>query len=740
MEALVQSSLEVHAVVGYEQLLAEILTTYFLGMFTLCRILSHSTNQTINIQTKLPFVVLDVDRKSLWTNNNPMIAAINLGSTVFVVDGAVALTFLNNYIPLHDEAMFRKPEKFVIISIETGSEARITDILKDIQNHPAIQEIANLLLIVPDGRTFELLTHRYVGNPPEALELLHLDTYYPGNRSFLEGNSLFPNKLTDLMGKTYRLASFYLLPWVMTRQTDDGIVQYQNQSYTIDGLDGYLLVLFCQRLNCTWELLIDQYWQYGQVFQNRTGNGMVGALVERKADFALAAVGAWHQLFHYFSFSIPIQWIGITCLQPRPTLIEYWRIIFMMFSKTVWALTIITFIVISLLDNYMPTKIGSWSPNRRGLSWSVLNVLCVFLLLPSTMRRSRASEVMISVALLAFTLIVAYVYIGKIHSILAIPVYEPPVDTIVDFAESGLRWNAPHEVWMYLIAESENPHIKQILTKFNVAPIPALKTIANLGVEPIVMAKLHFGHSMVGEWFTAENIENYRLMSDFLYYEYDTGYATKTWPLLGEFDHLSMWYRDGCLSRFVEQMDVFRYMNQPVQISIEHSRDRPPNKLKEMEVDEIEGGLLLLGIGYGAALVAFVVEMLVKAAKRKKLVRRFADPHDRYVSTKSVSTVKDLPLSDLSSLERRAFSDSEVPIDKEKDTSWLDQGGLVAVSRYSPTKGDAVDQKRLLRKLHRDRYIPLLRTVIAARKPKSQIRHCRDHSSSHQASRSSRNP
>lgn len=231
-------------------------TTYFLGMFTLCRIHSHSTNQTINIQTKLPFVVLDVDRKSLWTNNNPMIAAINLGTTVFVVDEAAALSFLDNYIPLHDEAMFRKPEKFVIITFAAANKARISDTLRDIQNHPAIQEIANLLLVVPEGSTFELLTHRYVGNAPEALDLLHLDTYYQGNRSFSGGNPLFPNKLSDLMGKTYRLASFYLLPWVMTRQTDDGIVQYQNQSYTIDGLDGYLLVLFCQRLNCTWELLI----------------------------------------------------------------------------------------------------------------------------------------------------------------------------------------------------------------------------------------------------------------------------------------------------------------------------------------------------------------------------------------------------------------------------------------------------------------------------------------------------
>lgn len=62
----------------------------------------------------------------------------------------------------------------------------------------------------------------------------------------------------------------------------------------------------------------DQYWQYGQVFENHTGNGMIGALVERKVDFAIGAVGGWFQLFKYFSFSTPIQWIGVTSLAPKP--------------------------------------------------------------------------------------------------------------------------------------------------------------------------------------------------------------------------------------------------------------------------------------------------------------------------------------------------------------------------------------------------------------------------------------
>ncbi|XP_038120721.1 uncharacterized protein LOC6050685 [Culex quinquefasciatus] len=274
------------------------------------------TKRSTHVQTELPFTVIHLEHTPA-IQDNPLFQAIELGSTVFVVDEDAALSFLDKFIPFHDYAMFRNPGKCLIITINSvGAEA--SDLLEKIKLHPTILEIANLLIVVPNGKVFELITHRWVGDPPEALELLHLDTYQPDSGTFVDGNDLFPDKMNNLMGKTIRLAAFYLLPWIMMRQKDDGVVRYLNQSYTIDGIDGYMLVQFCIRFNCTWDLSVDQYWQYGQVFENRTGNGMTGALVARKVDFALAAMGSWFQLFKYFSFSISIQWIGITTLTPKP--------------------------------------------------------------------------------------------------------------------------------------------------------------------------------------------------------------------------------------------------------------------------------------------------------------------------------------------------------------------------------------------------------------------------------------
>lgn len=168
------------------------------------------------------------------------------------------------------------------------------------------------------------------------------------------------------------------------------------------------------------------------------------------------------------------------------------------------------------------------------------------------------------------------------------------------------------------------PYVQRILTNFRVPPITALRTIADEGIEAIIMAVLHHGRYMVGTWFTGENIENYRLMTEYIYFEYDTGYATKTWPLLDKFDYLSMWIRDASLFQYVEMVEVNHYMNPRVQNSIQHSRDRQQSDLMPLAVDDIGGGLVILACGYLVAMIALVFELINESSIRRRAIARRA--------------------------------------------------------------------------------------------------------------------
>ncbi|XP_021707103.1 uncharacterized protein LOC5563601 isoform X2 [Aedes aegypti] len=532
--------------------------------------------------------------------------AINLGCSVFIIEENVMLHFLDQYILAHNEAEYRSSSKYFLIVIHStgGSQA---EILRSIQNHPVTDEVPNMLVVVQKNASFELLTLKFVGNGPTSSEYQLLDRYDAANHSFIYGNELFPDKLDNLEGKTSRVASFDVVPWVMLLQEDEGNVRYNNQSYTLDGMDGYLLTQFCLRYNCTWELQVDQKNLYGKVFNDGTGNGIFGALLDRKVDFAIGAVGAYYSTFKYFSITQPLQWVGVTCLVPRPRLVPYWKLVFLIFTKSVWLILGVTFMTLSVCI-YIFNK-PTADAQLNGFMWIFFKVLKSFVLTSSDLPRNNTPLAITVASLLMFTIIVGNTYIGKIHSTLAFPPYQNPISTVWDLARSGIKLNGEHASWMYSLDLSENQRDKIILSNFHVPPAGQLAALINKGQEATMIAVLQNGHSMVGSWINAWNVELYRIMSEPLYFEFEAGYATKTWPLLDRFSYFSSWIRDACLFKYIELIEVDRYMDHSVQVSIEHSRDRPHSQLKNMKVEEISGALLILGIGAVVSAMVFCLEV-----------------------------------------------------------------------------------------------------------------------------------
>lgn len=57
---------------------------------------------------------------------------------------------------------------------------------------------------------------------------------------------------------------------------------------------------------------------WGKIEANKTGNGILGDLAERRADVGCAAMNNWYELLQFLSFSTPIQTDSVTCLVPKP--------------------------------------------------------------------------------------------------------------------------------------------------------------------------------------------------------------------------------------------------------------------------------------------------------------------------------------------------------------------------------------------------------------------------------------
>ena len=76
------------------------------------------------------------------------------------------------------------------------------------------------------------------------------------------------------------------------------------------------------------------YW--GEVFENGTGNGVLGLVATDKADFGFSAYYAWLNGYRAVDFPVSHMRSSVTMVTPRPKLLPGWMVPMMPFSRAVW--------------------------------------------------------------------------------------------------------------------------------------------------------------------------------------------------------------------------------------------------------------------------------------------------------------------------------------------------------------------------------------------------------------------
>ncbi|KXJ80591.1 hypothetical protein RP20_CCG024315 [Aedes albopictus] len=540
-----------------------------------------------------------------------MLAGIESGCNTFIVHHHVILDFLDIFLEAHDLASYRNPNKYVVLLLEDHAS---NDLLDSIRNHPCLWEIMNFLVCQParGGSVIELLSHRFI-DYGKGFAWHLVDRYHTEEHAFDFGNVLFPDRTLNLLGRSIRVATFNVNPHIFLSMDDAGNsrVKLENHSYLLDGLNGFLLVEFCRRRNCTIDLVVDSKNMWGVIQPNRTGNGIIGNLVERRADLGIGALSNWHHCYSFLTFSAPVQRGGVTCLTPKPNLLPRWKVIAMVFLTSVY-LSIIGTFVCSVAIYTTIFRYSMKNPLTKSIVWNALNVLAVFLLQSTSNFRNRSvSETIFSVALLLFSLNIAAIYSGKYASLRTIPLYESAINTLEDLAKSGIPWLQAHEAWSYSLLLSKNPTIMKLVSLFKVYPIPKLHQIADQGGSAFAMGRLSNGHLMLGDWINAGNIHRYQLMRDDLYYEHEIAMATKTWPLIEKFNELLHQTASGLLLRPQELRIMYQHNDYYVQTVGLNSHVRAAYEPRALALEDVFGGLIVLGFGLLCAGVAFVTEVWV---------------------------------------------------------------------------------------------------------------------------------
>ncbi|XP_055633895.1 uncharacterized protein LOC129774212 [Toxorhynchites rutilus septentrionalis] len=506
------------------------------------------------------------------STRDPLLSGIERGCNLFVVHQDAIASFMDEFIECHDKATYRDSNKTIL----------------NLTNRVKLNSLnyANNLIILNSTANFgsiELWTHRYVGNADESTDFFLLDIFNVVNQTFRYEKQLFPDKTTNLHGKSIRVASFNIVPHVILRKSEysDPLVKSGNQSYQMGGFDGLMMVEFCQRYNCSVEMRIDAVNMWGRIETNKTSNGILGNLAERQADVGFGGLIGWH---------VPV-----------------------------WILSIVVFIVVWYMHLLM-NRLNQTEIVQQEFAQSFMNLLAIFLMQAANIRKQNVSDVILSVALLYYAFNLVSIYSSRNASSSTVLLFGVSIDTAEDLAQSGLIWLQTHDAWVFSLILTENPTIKILVSMFRGKPPSVLRELADQGDVAFAIGRLNDDHLMIGDWITAENVHNYQLMKEELYYDTEIAMATKTWPLMERFNLLIMRTAEAGVCHYQGLKVLDENNGYYIQIAASNSRLTKSNAPRARNLNDLLGGFFPLGVGLAVASIVFVIE--ISQTKLKHDIRR----------------------------------------------------------------------------------------------------------------------
>ncbi|XP_049948299.1 uncharacterized protein LOC126456597, partial [Schistocerca serialis cubense] len=417
---------------------------------------------------------------------------------------------------------------------------------------------------------------------------------------------LFPDKLADLKGRELAFATFHYPPYAVL----------EDSTSTQDGMETRILLEFAKKVNASWRLTVDAEHEWGEIWDNNgSGNGILGAVVTDVADAGYGALYQWFHEYLFLDFSRPYIRTGITCLAPRPRPLPGWQVPLLPFSAHLWAAVGASVLVATaalfaarrssdrmLGEDTVRAAAGSRYSTVEDCFFRSLGLLV--LQTPDVERRHTRvvgpTRHVLSWLLIAYLLVTAS-YGSGLSSVLTVPKYEPPIDSVRDLYESGIEWAATHEAWVFSLREATQPVITDLYHRFRVHKEDVLhaRTVARDLAYSI--ERLPAGYFAIGNYIDEEAASRWlRPMREDIYWERSNVVVRKGWPHLRHLDALIDRLLDsGLLLAWEGQLGTYTYLPPAQQIrqaGSGPSRGQPVGRQAEARSQEQPPG----GIRYAA--------------------------------------------------------------------------------------------------------------------------------------------
>ncbi|PSN57733.1 Ionotropic receptor 41a9 [Blattella germanica] len=489
----------------------------------------------------------------------------------------------------------------------------------------------NILKFIKDDSHFadiELITHRFVGPRPGSSETVLLDTW-TSSEGFTKKADLYPDKMSNLMGKELILCSLHYPPAAVINDIVDPPIY--------DGTEFRFMNEFSRTVNFSWKVLHKQDEWWGDVWDNGTGTGPVGYVSMDQADFGFSLLYLFDHEHHFMDFSTYYYHSSLTTALPKPKLLPEWQVIICPFNFDMWLAILISILISTAALLYtsklsmrflvigkgdiIPSIYSTWTEcGFRTMGLVVLQV-------PPDERDWSTPRYVpmrhLVTWLILFYFVVTTGYGGGLASVLTLPRFEPPIDTPAEMADRGSIWAGTSDNYIAFLKESTNPKLKIMGKHFYVLKEEALADIAETGKIGIALERMLGGNFVLPYYINERTMKNFRVMRDNYFSGHCAFYMRKGSPYMKHINIVVRNAREAGLFFYWEYLTVRLYMNARDQLAVSSSRQIEDPGRTPLRVSH--GSLYLLLYGLVLAGITFVLEIAKQRYLKKKEKKLFRD-------------------------------------------------------------------------------------------------------------------
>ncbi|XP_049548041.1 uncharacterized protein LOC125959270 [Anopheles darlingi] len=577
--------------------------------------------------------------------------AIDNGCQAFVVDEPGILWFLDQYVPAHHSSQQRSMDKSVLLLVTKSNSVTM---LKLISQHVSLRGIPDaylaafleynqdITILIDSFLILDILNVLIIAYNAENLRPDRLYTTLISFAGVQQANlnhrtslrnirvdwknwkttQFFPDKLADLQGFDPGLGNAY--------DSDTG-----ERSIWLDGTDLRLLVSFCDRRNCNILVFTEDEDEWGTVYANGSGNGAMGGVAERRTDLALGSICYWLGPYNFTDYTMSISGSGVTLLVPRPHMLPFWYTPFLSFSGVLWVAVLCTLFAgigaawyigyfrYRLLTSCNVEQQIQNVAEQLSFSDAILMVVGFFVAQSASIRTDLWSCVILFASLLLAGFMVSNCYSAGLASVMTVPQYEQSIDTVIEFAQSGLQWISPTDIVLYAISSSTEPHMKKIASSIVLVTSARTMQYARQGRFGFIIARAQYGNFAPSHFLERNTSKLYQKLLDDMYYQNCAAISTKTNPLLAHLNDYILRVQQSGILYYWGSIVGMRYQPTDVFRNIENARQHHHlgDGAIRLQIGHFIGAFFILGYGLLCAGFIFLLEVwgteVISRLKRK---------------------------------------------------------------------------------------------------------------------------